>query len=992
VRRFGPHLIISILLLATPILAQGGELPNKGNGGKSGGRLDLPPGSAKQDPSQETSPEQTEAYKSEFWGDTKERAELIFVSFEEQTLDRERPTKAQVRAALDNLQSLGLGTRTTALKALGSPHAASVALAAQLLRAVGSREEGDASVLVETSSSVGDVNAARECLDAAVVIDGSLPIRGIALLSHPRRPIRTLAEGRIRETPNPAYVADLLRGLQYGRDTDIRIRCARILADYPTTVEARAGLRAALRDPSVTVCFQAADSIAGTGTAEDRAYLYENIMQTEPGSELAYLLFALLLQQQDTDELIVDQALVEKLRPYLSKDDIFLSGIAGATIAEYVFRSDTEQDLATLRRSLPLVLVRAVGGVEFYPQYARFSPLAEKSLRRISGQDFGTKNRRAWVEWYTANLDTFQLVRGRLELTPENQHELEVSWFHEGRTARLLTASATSALSSDVPGRVLGSNGIKRLAAALQQTVILDVSVLPGTYGLETDTISSGIEVSIGGRRKPIRFRGSSAATWLPGLAEQLDQMYEELEWQLLAQGEDAAAFLKTTAPQWDGAAASKRDQLLVQFQNRRLDSLTAESLGAWCDYLLARPDLKRYWSEPAAYQFLDLIGGLEEQPMLAQKVLKVALMDGNPALTGPTVEIATRFSEPVRSDLLVTGLRLLGPNAGAVCLGDERLPVRVAAARALADGGPEAIPALLSALTGKDVLVVRVALHSLGEIGAPVALEPVLTLTRPSVPREVRKEALLALGAYAGPDVLDALLEAAYAEDFGVRLAAVTALRQVKGMEADLMFANILPRYLNSTLEASFDQSVKTRGAAVARRTYRQYLDHGNTGIRRRASILAGRLGEPAAVEVLMSYLPQTPHDGELLDALAQSTGADFRATPDPAGVYEVWWRDHSNEDPTFWLIDGLKGRGFALENNFVQGSGASAKTIVRNLLDVLETGPTHMRAICAMYLTSVTNIDASHIPPLMSLVQVKSLTKPWRDWLNSDGGKRSE
>ncbi len=986
-RKFGPQLIISILLLASTALAQSGELPSKGNGRKSGGRLDLPQGKPAQEEVKPVEAGPAQPYQSEYWGDTKDRAELVFVRLEAQMSVPEgedaKPTKVLMREALGELEGMGLGTRTTALKALKSPHAPSVVLAAQLLRAVGTREDGDARTLVETSSSVGDVVAARECLDAAVVIEGRLPVRAIALLSHPKRPIRTLAEGRLRDNPSAEYVPDLLRGLQYGRDSDTRMRSARLLVAYPNTEEARTGLRAALRDPSVSVCFQAAESLAGDASDADRAYVREQINSADEGDELAYLLFAMLRQQQTSGDLLVDDTLVAKLRPILGSDNIFLAGVAGAAIAEFVFRTDTETELDALQRSLPLVLVRAVGGVEFYPQYAKFSPVAEQSLRRISGQDFANRNRRAWVEWYTANRNTFQLVRGRLELTAENQHELEVSWFHSGQTARYLTGDPKAAVSGAGNGRVLGPKAQKQLADALRDTVILDVSVLPGSYGLEKDPVTAGIEVSIGGRRKPIRFRGSAAASWLPVLTAQLDRIYQDLHWQLLAVGDTAEAFLTTSVPKWDAASAVERNRLLVEFQNERLGMLSQDALVQWCDYLLATPGVKKHWGEEASYQYLNLIPTLKDQPMLALKVLQVGLLDRNPAMTASSIDVATRFEEPLRSDLLVTTLRLLGPGAGAVCLKDERLPVRVAAARALADGGQDAVPALLTALKSEDVLVVRVALNSLGEIGDAAAMEPVLALSSPDTPRDVRKEALLALGAFGGPEVLDALQEAAYSEDFGTRLAAVSALRKVSGEQADQMYLAILPRYLNSTLEASFDQLLRMRGAALARRTYREFLDSNNEGLRRRAAILAGRLGEPAAVPVLMSYLPDTPHDGEVLSALAQSTCADFRATPDPAGVYEVWWRDHGQEDASFWLVDGLKGRGFALEQNFIQGSGASLETIVANLLEVLETGPEHMRATCAMYLTSLTGLDASHIAPKLPLVQVQAIAKPWKDWL---------
>jgi HEAT repeat protein len=982
VRKLGPLFFISILLLATTSLAQGGgDLPKKG-GKKSGGRLDLPAGQEKPAVEEQGPSVPTEAYQSEFWGETKNRAELVFIRLED--LDqKELLNKEQMRKALDELHGLGLQTRATGLKALNSPHSSSVILAAQLLRAVGDREEGDAKILVETASSVGQVEAAQECLDAAVVIFGKLPARAIALISHPKRSIRTLTEGRVRMHPDSEFVPDLLRGLRYGRDPDIRIRCARLLEDYPTTPEARAGLREALKDPSVTVCFRAAQSLAGQASKDEQEYVRDQILATEPSLELGYLIFSLLLQQESTGELLVDDELFGIFRQLLGNDDIFLSGIAGSAVAEYVFRSDVEENLDTLERSLPLVLVRAVGGVEFYPQFARFSPFAETSLRRISGQDFGNRNRRAWIEWFTSNRETFQLVRGKLLLTPENEDQLEVSWFHKGGESRLLTGSINSGLAGALPGRVLGTKGLKQLADVLQSTVILDVSVLPGTYGLLTDPVRDGIEVRIGGRRKPVRFRGQSAAAWLLELLENLDTIYEELEWQVLASGSQASSFLNETIPQWDEKPANQRASLLVSFQNERVANLEKDALEAWCQHLLRTPEVKAHWGVEAAYQFLGCLERLKEDPELARMVLQVALMDKNPAMTASAVETAFLFEEPFRSDLLVSALRLLGTGPGAACLKDERLPVRVAAASALAEGGADAVPALLTALELDDVLVVRVALHSLGAIGDSSALQPVLQLATPSSPREVRKEAILALGSFADPIVLGTLLEAAYAEDFGTKLAAISSLRKVPGAEADQLFTEILPHFLATNLESRFDQSLRARGAGIARRTYRGFLEDGKNSIRRRAAILSGRLGEPAAVPVLMDLLPQTPHDTEVLDALAMSTCADFRSTPDPAGVYAVWWRDHVGQDSSLWLVDGLKGRDFDLAEHFVEGSGAKLQTIVGDLLKVLNNGPVYLRPAVAVYLTALTGIDAPPILPGLPKEEIHRLSDPWVAWL---------
>jgi HEAT repeat protein len=987
-------LLLGSLLLLSPVLTaqQGSELPSKHSGrSKSGSKLDLPTQQPLvPDPALEPKVGPAGPYQSEFWGDTKDRAELIFVGLEQADVTK-KLSKSQLRSALDQLEGMGLRTRKTALKALESPHIPSVILAARLLRAIGDLEQDDAKILVEIASGVGHAEAAGECLDAALVIQGKLPISTVTLVSHPYRPIRTLAEGRLKKNPDPAFVPGFLRALQYGRDPDVRVRCARLLADYPQVPAAREGLRKALADKSVTVAFACSEALASVPETEQTNFLKEQILSTPAGIELGYLIFALLRQQEDSGLLLVSQDLARRFRELLSHDDLFLSGVAASGLAEYVFRSDSEEDLDTLERSLPMVLVRAIGGSEFYPQYANFSPMAEQSLRRISGQDFGGRDRRAWVDWYASHKSNFQLVRGQLEVKPKDLDRLEISWFSEGQTAHRLSGTKGSAVQTDPRTRVLGHQGMQRLAELLDSTVILDANVLPGTYGLLEDPVVSGVEIQIGGRRKPIRFRGAAGAEWLPGLLQGLEQLYLEQGWQVLASGPERAEFLNSSVPLWDASPAANHSALLVQFQQGNLKDLPLPALKAWCEHLLKAEGVAEVWNEVAANQVLARLARMELNPPLANLLMQVALLDKNPAMTAPMVETAIAFKEPMRSDMLVLGLRTLGPGASAICLQDQRLPVQVAAARALGDGGEVAIPALLGALRDSDPLVVRVTLHSLGDIGAPSVVDDIISWASQGVPREIRKEALLALGAIGNPQAVPSLLQAASSQDFGTRLSAISALRKVPGPEANAAFAEILPQYLASSLEPSFHHSLESRGAGLARATYSRFFEDGRPAIARRAIVLAGRLGEPTAVPYLMDLLSQAPRDPELLQGLAHSTCVDFSTMPDPAGVYGIWWRDHSREDPALWLVDGLKGRGFDLADHFVAGSGASLETIVGDLLEVLESGPTHLRAAAALYLTELTALDAPTIPPAMPLPAVLKMAGPWRAWLNH-GNRRTK
>ena len=111
--------------------------------------------------------------------------------------------------------------------------------------------------------------------------------------------------------------------------------------------------------------------------------------------------------------------------------------------------------------------------------------------------------------------------------------------------------------------------------------------------------------------------------------------------------------------------------------------------------------------------------------------------------------------------------------------MGDEEIPVRRAAARALAQIGRPAIPALVATLEGKGGRLAPYALWALGEIGSPLAIDTLIEATG-YFEWKVRWSAVEALGDVGGERAAGALVESLEDRDLRVRNAASEALQKI--------------------------------------------------------------------------------------------------------------------------------------------------------------------------------------------------------------------
>ncbi len=120
----------------------------------------------------------------------------------------------------------------------------------------------------------------------------------------------------------------------------------------------------------------------------------------------------------------------------------------------------------------------------------------------------------------------------------------------------------------------------------------------------------------------------------------------------------------------------------------------------------------------------------------------------------------------------------------------DEDAGVRSAGVRGLAlHGGPEHVPLILETLVDEDRIVRIDSARALQRIHAPVAVEPLMKAMQADLEESelVRAEAADALGQYAEPRVVDALIAALSDTNLAVNEATRKSLRTLTGQDFEL-------------------------------------------------------------------------------------------------------------------------------------------------------------------------------------------------------------
>jgi HEAT repeat protein len=916
-----------------------------------------------------------------FFADPANKVEILFNDFEAE----EKITTVDYARYLEKLRSFGLSSRATALKALFSDHARSVELAAEILEWVG--QLADSEQLINAASIAANIDAVSKCLYSATSLHGGdLPPLAASLLDHPRRQVRTLIEAHLGAALQNAYLPKFIQFVEFGRDSDLRLRAARLLTLYSNDSEARQALRKALNDESVGVALQAVIALVGEASEIERSALRQEFIDANNDIEASYLLFGLLHAQENRSESVLDSSLEPRMREMSQRKDIFISAIASAGLAEQLFRSQLLESLKGLEEQLVYNLVRAVGGIDFYPQYARFSSLAQGSLRRVTGVSMLGEPASAWVKWFEDNKGNLELVRGRIDIAPLDLPRLRVSITPAGGAAKVLCGNAAPFVYGN---RMIGSAGQSQVFAMLNEYSILKATIHPGDLGLVTAPLRLTLEVTIGEQRKVLRFHGSAGDPWLSQLVADFNEIYADTGWQTLASsGADGLAFIMQHIDEFDSSLLdpASRGQLLLDLSAGRMASLDDAALLAWLAELSRLPQRQQLWTPSMSTELYAIAQVRAENSDIANACIKLALADTSSALFATAIDAALCQQGGLRAvscEMVLNGYPL---DQLRLALGDARELVRLSAINVLKNRGAAAASTIETALGDESMDVVHAALRSLGELHATGSLPAVNTFVGPEYDDTTRSIALKTIGSIG--DASSLLLLAETSLDFAaiVRAASVEAIAKIDGEEATAVLSKLFADFAGTPLESGFQHALFIRGAASCRLVLRPYiLDSSNVALSHRASIIAGLAGEPAAAPSLMRLLAEQPRSVEILNSLVSATGSDNRRQLLPAGVYSAWWQDNSSELPRNWLRKGLIASGFELDEFFDDPTRCATKLSVEQLLNGLQSGPARLRALCAYFLFNLTGVDAQVILDGTPRAELLRRAQPWQDWLDN-------
>lgn len=854
--------------------------------------------------------------------------------------------------------------------------------------------------------------------------------RVIPFLRHPKRPARVAAEEWLRLHVDESHV-DRLASLLEDDSRGARLSALRLLARVaPERARERAFDR--LGDESPEIARTAADLLS---TADDPATIarLNDTVQGPDDRAVAYAAIALALHADRTGDLPYAPATVESLlgRSGIRALGKLNRGAAAIVLADVGFAGSTKAVDELLDREVVDVLLDTFGGQSFFKDYNSLAELARERFGRLTGILERQPVPELWA-WWEKHREGFSARRTLGTLDPDAPGALRVKARSHGEPALATSLFSTVAADAGRP-ETLGTDFVCLLpedASALAALLAEKIVPLPAAGVVDPFRSRGGADfgpdviltVSKDARSRTVVARRGEVPAAISDVLRELVRLKGKYAWQRYWDRATWPRFedFVTAEAKWfaaehppEAVAVHRKEMIL-----RSLDDLvTADDRIAAMDELEAT---KAPLSDSDAYALALLLDREDDLTPFAERLVDALARAGRPLVLPLLSNWLEQHPAPRSLELFSRALAKMGPTQVLTAAASNRVFMVRAAMRAAPEAltGSELFSTLEEGLREGADPVRREALLALGSTGAEEAL-PLIRAALDDPEPAIRNAAIEAIGLLGRPESVTVLTKEVTSDDFGRRVAAVTALART-GLDAALspvlaclkrdpsaavravaareivgFGGRALPGL--SAIVVDAEEDAPTRAQAV-----NALVRVGGDQV---VAILTALLGDPApevadaaayalatrqkkvAFPRLLDALENGRDPIRTVAALEQVSCRSFPTakTDELPTIYRGFWADHQAEDEADWFVSALAERGYEVADLAGLAAGDPPMKAAPVLIRVLLDGAWYLRANANLWLGRVALKDFGEITRFTPTNEVRDVQARWRDWWES-------
>ncbi len=788
-----------------------------------------------------------------------------------------------------------------------------------------------------------DLMAALVRIDAKVGTAVVLP-----MLSHGSARVRQSAAralpARLEEEHLPTVLA-----LFQSKRSPARATALDLLGRIPGC-EQRSEFFESLADPEAVVAATAVQHLGRLGVEAARVRLLE-LARTAPQRQAAHALLA-LVEDEDLHGgtlLPVEAARRESLSAWLKSGDPFLRASAAIVLTNVCWASAAEEDRRLADTLLVPLLIDAVAGGTFYPDYSTIENLVWRKLARLSGRQFGA-DALAWKRWWAGNAAVFHAERALAVLDAKAETDLRLSLqrFRDGRLEWSLHLDAVALRALSEGGTWMEPEACAEVAALLRACNML------GQRGLSEDAGRKGVEWRLivalpGARARFQRIEAPEPSADLNRLVELTERLSLERAWQSFVPGENPAA--RAEALQSTGTKLiaitdrARRMEAIAELAAGSFSSLDARARVTAAGVLAHMPEA---WLRSASERLASVVlaSGLEgagERMLAAAVIVRAA-----PKARLEMLVLAARVTGREGADLLAQLTDALPREELGLALASDAASVRAAAAGALGRrGGEGAAEQLLAGLRDEDSAVRSACLGGLATLRDPRTPDLLERLVS-GTDANLRVRAIAALGTVMGEQGVARAMQCWRDGGIAERAAVLKALSAAGGARAAEALHGIVREAGDLPQRREALEILATFSATTARiRDILEHADHvelkilavsvlqralglgakplilpwlaaAEPALARAAALALARLGCEEALQPLLARLLLAPEGDEsaerALEALTFQAPRDA-SPPKRTEAFRQWSEVHGKSARSQWFADATSALGLPLE-----------------------------------------------------------------------------